>query len=111
MTDTYAIAARAKEGFPCLKKINLTTLQLETINYRPVTQWSTYAKALLANLGNGDIAYAQKDYLFILDTETLTVKETLHTYLVSYYHQIRSIKSYFNTETNESCHLLEKNWN
>ena len=111
MTDTYAIAARAKEGFPCLKKINLTTLQLETINYRPVTQWSTYDKALLANLGNGDIAYAQRDYLFILDTETLTIKETLHTYLVSYIHQIRSIKSYFNPETNESCHLLEKNWN
>lgn len=63
----------------------------------------------MADLGNGDVAYAQINYLYILDKETLETKEIIHNRTLN--NRIRSIRTYFNQETNESCYLIEKNWN
>lgn len=109
-TSKYALAAQfsEKENRPVLKKLNFATMKLETIFLERPDNWEARRPIILEDFRNGDIAFGQGYHLFILNNETLEVKQTL-TGKASPEELISDLKSFKDSKTNKLIYYVGKN--
>ncbi len=71
VTPTCAYVSQVNDDGPTVKRLDFSTMKLETFDQPKPQYWQPFDYTVLADLQNGDLAYGTTYYLFIMDNKTL----------------------------------------
>jgi hypothetical protein len=71
VTPTCAFISQFNPSAPVLKKLDFSTMGIDTIKYDAPDKWWQIYTVTLGDLNNGDIVYGGDKVMLIIDNQTL----------------------------------------